>query len=438
MFAEPDSVDDPGWDSGYSPEWESLEYEPPDAIDRVIEVATMVSVFAAEQFVRVAEMRDHAVAAARARGRTNREVIDRSVRLELACALRITEYAAGEMLLLAEALVHRYPVVLERLHRADITQRHAEILVAGVDAVEPEHRESLLAQAVVLAETLPIGSFRRALKKLVDTVRAETLAARHEAALRRRRVVVEQDHDGMEWVHWYAPAVEARAVFERVTAIANVLGAQPGETRTLDQARADVVGDLLVDGSTTSHPEQARGIRASVVVTVPALALLHEGEGVPAGCDPAVVEGVGPIPLATARELCGGSGDWMRVLTHPETGMVLSVGRDRYRPPPSLSKLVKWRADRCMAPGCGIPAARCQIDHNLAWCDGGHTSLANHAPFCQGHHTVKHHGDWTVRQVAGSGGVIEWTSPTGRRYLVEPERRVPVFRPTHDATPAPF
>ena len=84
-----------------------------------------------------------------------------------------------------------------------------------------------------------------------------------------------------------------------------------------------------------------------------------------------------------------------------------------------------------------MPASRCEIDHTLAWEDGGTTSLDNLAPICRGHHRVKHHGGWQVRQVPGSGGALEWTSPAGRRYVVEPERRVPVFRPSLDED-APF
>ena len=97
--------------------------------------------------------------------------------------------------------------------------------------------------------------------------------------------------------------------------------------------------------------------------------------------------------------------------------------------------------DPCMAPGCGMPASRCQTDHNVAWQDGGHTCLENNCPLCQGHHTVRHHGNWKIRQIPGSGGAIEWTSPTGRRYIVQPERKVPVFTidPTTSAEPvAPF
>ena len=201
--------------------------------------------------------------------------------------------------------------------------------------------------------------------------------------------------------------------------MAKVILAQAGETRTLDQVRADVIADLLIDGRTDVHPAEAQGIRATVAVTVPVLALLDQA---PEGTEPAVVEGIGPIPLERARELAGGAEGWMRVLTHPENGMVLSVGRDRYSPPPNLRRLVKWRADRCMGPGCGVPASRCEIDHRIAWEHGGETRLENLNPFCKGHHIVKHHGGWTVRDVEGSFGAVEWISPTGRRYIVHPER----------------
>jgi len=240
---------------------------------------------------------------------------------------------------------------------------------------------------------------------------------------------VQPDRDGMAWLTAYLPAVEAHAIHGRVTEMATSLGVD-GDDRSLDERRADVLCDLLIDGVVAAHPARARGIRATVVVTVPVLSLLGDERA-----GPAVVEGVGPIPIERARDLCAGAKGWMRVLTHPETGMVLSVGRTRYRPPPSLRRLAQWRADRCMAPGCGISATRCQIDHSLAWEHGGSTSLSNLAPLCTGHHTIKHHGGWTLSQF--EDGTIEWTSPLGRRYLVVPERRMPVFRMSDDG-PAPF
>lgn len=441
MFDDADPEVGPPFDL-WSDEFGEPTDEHPDDVDLVVEVSDMMAIFAADRFRRVSDFASTAMADAARHGRTLTEVVVRGIRLELAAALRITEYAAGEMLGMADALVHRYSAVLDSLGRANMTERHAQIIVAAVDSVEPQLRDQVLARAIALAEAESVGSLRRGLARLVETLRAETLAERHETSSRERRIVVEPAHDAMAWVHALVPAVEAHAIHGRLTAVATVLGARDDETRTLDQLRADAFCDLLIDGEAPAHPAEARGIRATVVVTVPVLALLNDDLAVGGidGVEPPSIEGVGPIPIGRARELCGGADGWMRVLTHPETGMVLSVGRDQYRPPAALRRLVRWRADRCMAPGCEMPAARCQIDHTIAWEHGGETSLANTAPMCQGHHTVKHHGGWCVRQVPGTGGALEWTSPSGRRYVVRPERRVPVFVPSADiADPvAPF
>jgi hypothetical protein len=409
----------------------------PDAVDLVLEVDAMLAVFAAQRLERIDAMRREALADAARFAREVSDVTERSVRLELAAALRVTEYAAGALIAQAEAVVRRYPAVLDSLSGARMTPRHAELLVDALDATEPHLRDRVLERGIALAEIESVGAFRRSLRSIVDSVRAVTLAARHEEALKDRRVVLEQAGDGMAWLSAYLPAVEAHAIQGRLTAIAKVLGAREGETRSLDERRADVFGDLLIEGEAGVHPAEARGIRATVAVTVPVLALLDAGGAEVVDGVTATVEGVGPIPLERARELCGAAEGWMRILTHPETGMVLSVGRDHYRPPPSLRRLVRWRADRCMAPGCGVPASRCEIDHTIAWEHGGPTALDNLAPLCKGHHTVKHHGGWTVTQIDGSGGALEWTSPAGRRYRVEPERRVPVFRAA-DEGGAPF
>ncbi|MGK3953766.1 DUF222 domain-containing protein [Microbacterium sp. I2] len=431
----------------------------PDAVDLVTETATMMSVFAAERYVRIDAMRRELLAEAVGRGVGVLDIVERSIRLELAAAMRVTEYTAGRLLMLAEALTGRYPAVLASLGAGRITEKHAEVFVDLVDEVPAELRDQIIDKAVQLAEAEPVGTFRRGLRMLIQTVQAATLEERHQEALRERRVWVDPGQDGMGTLSVYGPLVELHAIHGRVTAIAKTItgrhrnqddgdektrsdekarGGHGVDTRTLDQVRADVVCDLLIDGTTTATPAAASGIRATVVVTVPALALLDD-EAAKTG-DPPVVEGIGPIPLTRARELCGGDSKWMRVLTHPETGMVLSVGRDRYDPPTGLRKLAKWRADRCMGPGCTMPASRCQIDHQIRWTDGGHTSLDNHAPLCQNHHLVKDNTDWTVTQIHGSGGAIQWLSPTGRRYIVQPERKVPVFTTPRDYTThhAPF
>ncbi|WP_405374870.1 MULTISPECIES: DUF222 domain-containing protein [unclassified Microbacterium] len=394
----------------------------PSTLDWVVMCANMATVHAAQRYRCIVDLWDDAIAEEHRHDR-DALLVERSVRLEVATALRITEHAAGRMMGLGRALVYRYPTVLDSMSHADITETHATIIVDGLDQLDVV-RDELVADVLAVAEEMATGPFRRHVRRIVDREREASLAEQHTAATQHRHVRVDQGVDGMAWLTAHLPAVEAQAILGRLTAIAKTLPDDDG--RTLDQKRADVFGDLLIDGETTSLPDAARGIRPTVAITVPVLTLLT-GDG------PAPqVDGVGPIPIDRARELYSSASGWMRVLTHPETGVVLSVGREHYRPPADLRRLVTWRAARCMAPGCGIPAERCDIDHTVAWDHGGATDASNLAPLCRGHHTLKHHTDWRVR--AKPGGALEWTSPAGRVSLVKPERRIPQF--TTD--PPPF
>ena len=100
----------------------------------------MESVFAARRLARVDAMRRELLADAAGRGVGVVEIVERSIRLELAAAMRVTEYAAGRMIVLAEALVRRYPAALDALGGGRITLKHAEILVDVVDELTPALR----------------------------------------------------------------------------------------------------------------------------------------------------------------------------------------------------------------------------------------------------------------------------------------------------------
>ncbi|MFS0733455.1 DUF222 domain-containing protein [Microbacterium sp. 1P10UB] len=438
--------DDPEPYPGY---WDEVTeraaaFTPRDAVGQVTDIAAVLTIQTAEQYASVAALRRETMTDAGSSAVAD-EMIDRSLRLELAAALRLTEYAVGDLLARSTALVERYPAALDAMMHARITDQHARYLVDLLDAADAETAVRLTRVAVALAEELPAGSFRRRLRRLIETEEAVTLAERHARAVAERCVTIEAADDGMMRVTAYLPAVEAHAAFDRLTRMAKAMTgrgrgdarpfAESAGGRSLDQARADILCDLLIDGVCADHDAAVRGIRPTVLVTVPALSLLDPEH---ARSHPAEVEGIGPIGIDRARKLCGAAASWVRILTHPETGIALSVGRTRYDPPPELRRLVRWRAERCLAPGCTMPASRCEIDHTRAWVDGGETSLENLAPLCTGHHHVKHSGGWSVQQVAGSGGVMEWISPTGRRYLVEPERRMPVFRSSVASEPAPF
>ena len=140
-----------------------------------------------------------------------------------------------------------------------------------------------------------------------------------------------------------------------------------------------------------------------------------------------VLEGYGPIDIATATKLAGAAKSWLRVLTHPETGVTLSVGRDRYKVPAALRAFLQRRDGTCRKPGCNRPAIHCDIDHTQEWQNGGQTAHDNLAHLCQMHHDEKHHTSVTLKHLPN--GDLEWTMPSGRSYISEPENR---FLTAHD------
>jgi hypothetical protein len=156
----------------------------------------------------------------------------------------------------------------------------------------------------------------------------------------------------------------------------------------------------------------ARSVRPVVHVTVPVSTLTGTGE------DPATLDGVTPLDPETARQLAALAPTLRRILTEPVTGAMLTVDRASYVVPADLRAFLTQRDLTCRFPGCRIPAARCDVDHTIAWADGGGTDAENLAHLCRRHHTLKHESRWAVEQL--DAGVLAWTSPRGRTYLTSP------------------
>lgn len=90
-----------------------------------------------------------------------------------------------------------------------------------------------------------------------------------------------------------------------------------------------------------------------------------------------------------------------------------------YRPGRALRHLVQIRHRTCAHPGCRRPAEDCDLDHTIAYQDGGRTCECNLAPFCRRHHQVKQAQGWHVTQP--EPGTLVWTTPHGRSYQAEPD-----------------
>ena len=202
--------------------------------------------------------------------------------------------------------------------------------------------------------------------------------------------------------------------------------------------------DLLCDGDiagTTPNEEHrpdptfVPGIRAEVRLTLAA--------STAAGLDdaPADLDGYGPVPAEIARELIRTAASFTRVLTDPETGAVVSVGRTYRVPPPQMRLHLQLRDQTCRFAGCTRPAATSEADHTLEWRNGGETCLENLVSLCTSHHHIRHGDQWTY--VTSGDGTIVWTSPTGRRISSRPPALPgrppdPPPKPRFEDVPSPF
>ena len=90
-----------------------------------------------------------------------------------------------------------------------------------------------------------------------------------------------------------------------------------------------------------------------------------------------------------------------------------------YRPPARLRDFIVARDQTCRSPICGQPAWRGDLDHTIAYENGGPTCACNLGALCRTHHRLKQRLGWQLEQTAP--GVLAWTTPTGRKYTATPD-----------------
>ncbi|MCK0117268.1 HNH endonuclease [Isoptericola sp. S6320L] len=382
-----------------------------------------------------------------------RELVRRAVVAEVGTTLRLGEHAAGSLCEQAQTLRRKAPRSFAALAAGRCSWAHAARLarhLADLDPADARRVESSVAPALATSTPAQVDARTRRAR---DNVHPEPVEVRSAKASEHRAVYLDDARDGMAWLTAHLPVTLAHAAYDRLTRTATALHAET-DSLTVSQGRADVLAALLLDdgtldrdavpatapgrdsgtapGTARTRPVLgiatiARSIRPQVTVTVPVLTLLGVAD------IPADLDGHVPVAPDTARELAALAPSLRRVLTHPESGVPLSVGRESYTAPSALKATLRHRDATCRFPGCTVPAVRADLDHTTAWADGGTTGADNLAHLCRHHHVLKHQTGWTARQGPAPGGNLEWTSPTGRRHTTRPDGGVVASR--HGSAP---
>jgi hypothetical protein len=239
------------------------------------------------------------------------------------------------------------------------------------------------------------------LRHFVERVETDLALERAERAREDRRVDVRHGEDGMAVLWALLPAPQAAAIAKRLDREARAMG--PDDPRTLAQRKADLLAAWL---TTNENGEPALG--ADIAVTLGAETFTGAGDGFAEAAD-----GSWSCPAAWLLDPnLVANPVWYRLIVDRLTRDVLAAEHVGRFAPDTLRTAIAFRDGVCQAPGCLVPADRCDYDHRRPWPDGP-TSGENIWPLCRRHHNLKGHR------------IINWVLPSGRGVPAEPAHRQP-------------
>ena len=342
------------------------------------------------------------------------ELAVRAAAADLAVRLNLAETTIRNYGHLARTLRERLPHLWGWFTEGDISTANARVAADVVFDLPAEHWASFEAQILDAARVLAPARFKERATAIGEKLQADTVTERHQAARQQRTVSIETDRDGMGWLNAYLPVSDLARISATVDHIAFGLSTAPDETRTMAQLKADTLTDLITGTSAGTAPGgSSPRVGVTVAVTIPVLSLLGQST------DPAVLEGVGPIDMDTARRLAAEAPSITRLLTDPISGRVLTMDAKQYRPSKALKRWLAITQVTCDFPGCGRRATNCDLDHTIAWADGGTTTAGNLTHRCRKHHRMKHETKWRIEKPPGTTRAT-WISPTGHHRETDP------------------
>jgi Domain of unknown function (DUF222)/HNH endonuclease len=346
-------------------------------------------------------------------------------------ALQLPVGTAQTRLAQADTLVRQLPRTLAAVSAGSISAGHANVLAEALwrlpaDPTLPAALEEAVLPPVLAAGCVTVPQLKRRVRRAVLALDPSTAEQRHQRALSERRVEYHPGEDGMASLTAFLPAPEAQLIFTRLTSATDLLPAQ--DPRSRDQRRADLLTDAILSGLPLDALPTVQGRRPAIQVTVSADTLLGLDD------QPGHLTGYGPITAESARRLAADtSGTWRRLLTDPDTGALLDISPDRYRPPQRVRDYLTARDDACVFPTCQQPGYRCEPDHTIPFQQGGRTRRDNLALTCRRHNRAKAGTGWSYQH--NQDGSYTWTTATGHHYTSPGNR--PWTRPGEATAPPP-
>jgi hypothetical protein len=247
-------------------------------------------------------------------------------------------------------------------------------------------------------------------KKLAYRLDPAGFVARRARAEAERRVWLRPAPDQMVHLISLLPVAQGVAAYGALIQHADtvVVSGQRGT-----RGRGQIMADTLVERLTGQA--QAADVPVAVNVLVPVDSLLAGGS------EPAHLDGYGPVPAQTARDLIADPSDatpmWIRRLfTAPEAGELVAMeSRQRFFTA-GQRRFIGFRDQFCRTPYCGAPIRH--TDHIHPAGRDGPTTVRNGQGYCQACNHAKQAPGWRTTVIDNDDSVheVETITPTAHRY----------------------
>ena len=356
----------------------------------------------------------------------------RTARAEAAFALHAAPAAAGQSMSSSRRLVQSMPGMLSALAGGKVSPAAAHRVGRVVGPASPRLRtqvDDVLTEHLPYLEGCGVQEWGSEAEKIMQTLDPDGAAARHVRATQSRGVTVRRSENGMSRVTATLTALDGARIRKGLSLAAEKARAH-GDRRGHSQIMADLFADTLIGRGTGDAPTT---MEIGVIITDRSLFA-------PAHADPAVIEGLGPVPYEHIREemRCAmGTGDddpdlrlaLRNLYIDPEDGQLVAVESRSRAFPPALSRFLRWSHLTCRAPYCDAPIR--QNDHITPYAEGGSTSVDNGNGLCALDNQKEEAGvrARVVRDADGTRRSVEWTT----RYGQKARRRSTNFDPVGTA-----